>query len=97
MLNALYRGLFSRGFGSYTPIFRLYRAAILKGLPLTSTGFEINAEIAARFLLAGKTAVEVPAVLSTRAEGVSKLGRRRQLRCHAALILRLLFDTMTPS
>lgn len=90
LLNAFYRGLLAHGFTAYTPIFRLYRAAVLKNLPLLSEGFEINAEIAARFLKAGKALAEVPAALTTRREGLSKLRRLRELRRHARLIASLL-------
>jgi len=90
MLNALYRGLFGLQLTSYTPVFRLYRAARLRELDLTAEGFEINAEIAARALLAGWTVAEVPAALECRTAGVSKLRRGRELARHARLILRLL-------
>lgn len=90
MLNALYRGLFSLALTSYTPVFRLYRAAKLKDLALTSDGFEINAEIAARALRDGWRAAEVPAALETRVSGVSKLRRWRELSRHLKLIARLL-------
>lgn len=90
MINAFYRGLFSRLLTSYTPIFRLYRSSTLKVMTLTSEGFEINAEIAARFLLAKKSVAEAPAALTVRQEGVSKLGRLRELGAHARLIAKLL-------
>lgn len=90
MLNALYRGVFGMALTSYTPVFRLYRASKLKQLPLTSDGFEINAEIAARALLAGWKVAEVPTTLETRTSGVSKLRRWRELTRHALLIVRLL-------
>lgn len=86
LLNAFYRGLLSRRLTSYTPIFRLYRTDVLKSLPLASEGFEISAEIAARFLRAGKTLTEVPAVLTSRREGASKLAPWRELRRHGLLI-----------
>lgn len=90
MLNALYRGLFGMALTSYTPVFRLYRASLLKKLDLKSEGFEINAEIAARALLAGWKVAEAPAALETRVSGVSKLRRWRELSRHASLIVRLL-------
>jgi glycosyltransferase involved in cell wall biosynthesis len=90
MLNALYRGLFDLTLTAYTPVFRLYRAAALRALPLTSEGFEINAEIAARAVLAGRRVAEVPAALEMRTSGVSKLRRWRELSRHASLIARLL-------
>lgn len=90
MLNALYRGIFGMALTSYTPVFRLYRASLLNKLALKSEGFEINAEIAARALLAGWKVAEVPVTLETRTSGVSKLRRWRELSRHARLIVRLL-------
>lgn len=90
LLNAYYRGLFGRQLTAYTPIFRLYRALHVKALRLRSDGFEINAELAARFLLAGRKVAEIPVVLTTRTEGVSKLSRWRELKRHFILIARLL-------
>lgn len=91
LVNAFYRGLFSRSLTAYTPIFRLYRAATLRYFPLTSEGFEINAEIAVRFVKAKRTVAEVPAALSVRREGVSKLQALGELGRHAGLIARALF------
>ncbi len=90
LINAFYRGLFGMSLTSYTPIFRLYRTETLRKLPLKSEGFEINAEIAARLLLAKKRAAETPAALSLRTEGSSKLSSLRELGRHARLIARLL-------
>jgi glycosyltransferase involved in cell wall biosynthesis len=90
MMNALYRGLFGMRLTAYTPVFRLYRAPRLHGLDLTAEGFEINAEIAARAVLADWKTAEVPAALETRTAGVSKLRRWRELSRHASLIARLL-------
>ncbi len=90
LLNSFYRGLFTRALTSYTPIFRLYRASMLRTLPLTAEGFEINAEIAARVHLAEGKFAEVPVPLTTRREGESKLERFRELKRHAALIVKLL-------
>jgi glycosyltransferase involved in cell wall biosynthesis len=90
MINSLYRGAFGGALTAYTPVFRLYRTSFIKGLPLTSNGFEINAEIAARAMLAKRRVVEVPAPLLARVAGVSKLQRGRELKRHASLITRLL-------
>jgi dolichol-phosphate mannosyltransferase len=90
LLNAFYRGLFSHGFTAYTPIFRLYRRAALSQLDLRAEGFEINAEIAARFLRKGLKVAETPVPLTTRTEGTSKLSSWRELARHARLIARLL-------
>jgi dolichol-phosphate mannosyltransferase len=90
MLNALYRGLFGLALSAYTPMFRLYRASLLRDMPLYAEGFEISAEIAARAMLARRPVVEVPAPLLTRTAGVSKLRRWRELQRHIVLIGRLL-------
>jgi dolichol-phosphate mannosyltransferase len=92
MLNALYRGLFSHALTSYTPVFRLYRTQAVRALPLTSDGFEINAEIAARMARLKSKLAEVPVVLTERREGVSKLARARELKRHARLIATLLSE-----
>jgi dolichol-phosphate mannosyltransferase len=92
MINALYRGLFGLSLTAFTPVFRLYRASRLRDLALTAEGFEINAEIAARGLLADWRVAEVPAALETRAFGVSKLRRGRELARHLSLISRLLLS-----
>ena len=90
LLNAFYRGLISTKLTAYTPMFRLYRRAALSKLDLKSEGFEISAEIAARFVRRGLKVAEVPAALTTRRAGASKLRRWRELKRHAALILRLI-------
>lgn len=94
MLNALFRGLFSHRLTAYTPIFRLYRASALKlVLPsVRSEGFEINAELAALFLRRKLEVREVPAVLTERSAGVSKLARGRELARYLKLAGRLLFS-----
>jgi dolichol-phosphate mannosyltransferase len=90
MVNALYRGLFGRSLTAYTPVLRLYRASFLKSLELASSGFEINAEIAARAMLGSRPVIEVPVPLLERTAGVSKLQRGRELKRHLALVSRLL-------
>ncbi|MBI5208348.1 MAG: glycosyltransferase family 2 protein [Elusimicrobia bacterium] len=89
-VNGLYRTFFHGGFTSYTPVLRLYRAELLKNLKFLSSGFEINAEIAARFILAGHRVAETAVTLSSRRHGASKLRPLRELARHARLIARLL-------
>ena len=89
-LNAFYRGLFDTRLTSYTPMFRLYRTSDLRALELKTSGFEVSVEVLVGLLRAGKKVVEVPAPLTVRAAGASKLRRWRELRAHAALALRLL-------
>lgn len=89
-LNAFYRGLFDTRLTSYTPMFRLYRTSDLRALTLETSGFEVSVEVLVRLLRAGKKVVEIPAPLTVRAAGVSKLRRWRELRAHLALAARLL-------
>ena len=91
-VNAFYRGAFSPKLTAYTPIFRLYRAAALKPLlgRLRSEGFEINAELAALFVQAGRGVAETPATLTPRQTGASKFSAWRELPPHLRLIARLL-------
>ena len=89
LINALYRRVCGPKLTAYTSMFRLYRAQVLRSLRLESTGFEINAEIAARFLAAGQAVAEVPVVLTVRREGRSKLSPLRELWRHARLLGRL--------
>ncbi|MFA6317178.1 MAG: glycosyltransferase family 2 protein [Elusimicrobiota bacterium] len=88
--NALYRRAFGGDFTSYTPILRLYRARLLKSFKLQSQGFEINAEIATRFILAGLKVAETPALLTVRRHGTSKLRPLKETARHLLLIARLL-------
>ncbi|MFH1725951.1 MAG: glycosyltransferase family 2 protein [Elusimicrobiota bacterium] len=89
-LNAFYRGLFDRRLTSYTPMFRLYRTAALRAVPLRSDGFEISVEILVGLLRAGRRVIEIPVPLTVRGTGESKLRRWRELANHAALAWRLL-------
>jgi len=94
ILNALYGALLDPRLTSYTPIFRLYRAQTVKALDLKSRGFEINAEIAAAFVRAGLKIAEMPAAISTRVYGRSKLNILRELGRHARLILRIFLSSI---
>ncbi len=89
-LNALYRLLFSSAITAYTPIFRLYRASLLRALKPDCAGFEVNAEIAVLLLRRDARIVEAPVVLTARVLGSSKLRRARELGAHLRLLARLL-------
>lgn len=89
MLNAFYRGLFEMRLTSYTPMFRLYRLADLRALKIESDGFEVSVELLVKLLRTDKKVVEVPAPLTTRVSGVSKLRRWRELVAHLLLTARL--------
>jgi glycosyltransferase involved in cell wall biosynthesis len=90
LLNTFYRGLLAQTLTAFTPMFRLYRTADLREIQIETNGFEVSVEILARLLRAEKTVVEIPAALSTRTAGESKLQRWRELRAHARLACGLL-------
>ncbi|MEY2420758.1 MAG: hypothetical protein QOI95_825 [Acidimicrobiaceae bacterium] len=53
--------------------YRAFRAEVVRGMPLESTGFEVQLEVSARLVAAGRKIVEVPLVLEQRAAGMSKM------------------------
>lgn len=85
----VYRLIFGASLSSVSPIFRLYRREHLVDLPLNANGFEINAEILFHLVRGGRRVAEVPAPLTVRIHGESKLDYRKEMRRHARLILRL--------
>ncbi|MDE2292494.1 MAG: glycosyltransferase family 2 protein [Elusimicrobia bacterium] len=89
-MNFFYRGLFDATLTAFTPMFRLYRVSDLRELDIRSDGFEVSVEVLVKLLRAGKRVVEVPAPLTTRAAGSSKLRAWRELKAHARLAARLL-------
>lgn len=87
--NVVYALLLGKRATSINQIFRLYKAPALKALRLTSKGYEINAEILFKLVFAGKTFVEIPAELTVRKFGVSKLRYGREFRRHAVLLMKI--------
>jgi len=87
--NLVYQAALRRRLTAVTPIFRLYRAALLAGLEIESDGFEINAELLAKLLARGARVAEVPATLTSRLHGESKLVTSREIRNHLRLLGRL--------
>ncbi|MBI4059659.1 glycosyltransferase family 2 protein [Candidatus Giovannonibacteria bacterium] len=75
---------------SINPIFRLYKTRQLKELALEAGGFEINAEILFKLVFRGRKFVEIPAELTQRQYGVSKMNYPREIRRHFFLILKIL-------
>ncbi len=86
----VYSMIFGRKITAVSPIFRLYRRADLIALPLQSTGFDINAEILFFLVQNGKRVVEIPAPLTQRIHGESKLDYRREMKRHLRLVARML-------
>lgn len=90
LVNAGYRLILSPRLTAYTSIFRLYRAEALKSFPIRSEGFEINAELLAFFLRRGLKVMEIPALLTSRVCGRSKIRPFHELARHVRLAFRLL-------
>lgn len=88
--NRFYRFLLGRPATSINQIFRLYKIEQLKSLPLEAIGFDINTEILFRLVFCGKRFVEVPAELTQRLYGVSKLNYYKEIRRHLVLICRVI-------
>ncbi len=89
--NRVYAALLGKPVTSINQILRLYKAPALKALTLTSKGYEINAEILFKLVFAGRKFVEIPAALTTRQFGVSKLRYGREFRRHAVLLLKIIW------
>lgn len=88
--NSLYHVLLGKPITSINQIFRLYRTQDLKALSLSAIGFDINAEILFKLVFTGKTFVEVPAELTQRIYGVSKLNYYKEIRRHFILMGRII-------
>jgi dolichol-phosphate mannosyltransferase len=89
-VNLLYRVTLGKKVTAITPIFRLFRSADLKKLHITSNGFDGNAEIMAKLILKGKKFVEIPAELTTRIYGESKLNNLKEAKNHVKLLSKIL-------
>ena len=73
-----------------SPIFRLYKREQLLTLPLTTNRFEINAEILFHLIRQGRRIVEIPAPLTQRIHGESKLDYKKEIVRHLRLIWRMI-------
>lgn len=88
--NGVYYILLGQPVTSINQIFRLYKTADLQAVPLQAIGFDINAEILFKLVFRGKRFIEVPAELTQRLYGVSKLNYGKEIRRHFVLIGRIL-------
>lgn len=84
-----YSTILGRRISSVSPIFRLYRKRDLDELGLAATGFDINAEILFELIQRGKRVAEIPAPLTQRLHGESKLDYSREIRRHMRLVYRM--------
>ena len=86
---ALYRLVMRQKMHSPTTCFRLYRRAALENAGVADTGFCGVTEFIARLDIAGHRIVEVPAVLTTRQTGHSKMRIVQTVGAHLRLITQL--------
>lgn len=91
--SALYRKLSPLKLYTYTSIFRVYRADVVRRVPFTSDGFVSAAEILIGAGRRGYTVVEVPMILRARTVGRSKMKVARTTMAH----LKMLFGFVVPS
>ena len=89
----LYRCVLRQKLFTYTSCFRVYRRSAVEGLSLTEGGYLGIAEMLATLDLRGSTIREVPATLSVRVFGQSKMRIGRTILGH----LRLLFTSPADS
>jgi dolichol-phosphate mannosyltransferase len=87
--TVIYSALLGRQVTTVSPILRLYRRRDLVDLPLQANGFEINAEILFALIQRGARIAEVPAPLTQRLHGESKLDYPREIRRHLRLVRRM--------
>lgn len=87
--SLVYRVVLGARLSTVTPIFRLYKREQLLSLPLQATGFDINAEILFYLVRANRRIAEVPAALTQRIHGESKLEYRKEMKRHLRLLKRM--------
>ncbi len=93
--NTLYWIILSKKITAVSPIFRLYKTKKIKNLKLESNKFEINSEILFKLLKNKCKVAEVPAALTTRKYGVSKLNNRKEIINHLKLMAKMIYWKFT--
>jgi glycosyltransferase involved in cell wall biosynthesis len=88
-VNFMYRCLLGKKITSVSPIFRLYKRGELAKLTITSSNFEINAEIISKLLIAGKNVIEIPVPLLRRKYGYSKINVRKEIKNNLLMLYKI--------
>ncbi len=78
----IYRILVAWNVHTYTALFRAYSRRVVDNVPFESNGFLAGTEILVNGMLMGYKVAEYPAVLHSRAAGVSKAKIMRTIRAH---------------
>ncbi|MGI8769802.1 MAG: glycosyltransferase, partial [Acidobacteriaceae bacterium] len=86
--SRLYRAVSPLKLHTYTSIFRAYRGSIVRSLEFPSDGFVSAVEILLSAAAQGYRVSEVPATLTKRIAGCSKMRLLRTVRTHAYLLSR---------
>lgn len=88
-VNFLYRTLLGTRITCVSPIFRLYKRDVLNGMAITSSNYEINAEIISKLIIGGKKVVEVPVPLLRRRYGASKINLLKEIKNYILLLYKI--------
>ncbi len=91
-LAALYRLILHKQIYTFTALARVYRRSIYDRIASPRNDFSSVAEIMLKALKQNLRVTEVPAVLSVRRFGESKMKTVRVIRAHLGLLWRLFFD-----
>ena len=89
-VNVLYVLASGAKIKSFSSLFRLYRVSALRELALQSPGFSLSAEILAKLVRKKKLVAEVPAKLSCRTIGTSKIRFFREIKNHLILLSKII-------
>jgi len=94
-LSFMYRLILRRKIFTYTAMARVYKKEMYPQILSPANDFTSIAEMMLKALKQGMDVREVPAVLSVRRFGESKMKTLRVIRAHLRLIRRLLFNPRT--
>ena len=89
-VNTFYQILLGSKIASISSLFRLYKAEPLKKLTLTTSGFNINAEILVKLLRNKAVITEIPVTLTKRKFGKSKINLTKATLNHLLLLSKVL-------
>jgi dolichol-phosphate mannosyltransferase len=95
--SRLYRAVSPLKLHTYTSIFRAYRGSIVKTLGFPSDGFVSAVEILMSAAAQGYRVSEVPATLTKRVAGYSKMRLVRTVQSHAHLLSRCMKASLSGS
>jgi len=95
LVNRVYELTLGVPVTSASSIFRLYRKSALDLFTFERNSFDINAEILSQFLLTGHRVVEVPAVLTDRFMGQSKIKIGREIKNHLLMFGKIIYWKIT--